>query len=113
MPCAAMLRRSSRPAARRLVAGNDARLAALFAEVDLLATPTTPHPPHGHHGPGQVMSIALTWAFNLSGHPAISLPAGRTPDGLPVGLQLVAPHDAERLLLDLAGALGPVQPNTP
>jgi Asp-tRNA(Asn)/Glu-tRNA(Gln) amidotransferase A subunit family amidase len=27
--------------------------------------------------------------FNLSGHPAISIPCGRTRDGLPIGLQLV------------------------
>ncbi|WP_338672131.1 amidase family protein [Streptomyces sp. SCSIO 30461] len=36
------------------------RLDALFAEVDLIATPTTPNPPHGHSGPGTTMSVALT-----------------------------------------------------
>ncbi|MDT0322191.1 amidase [Streptomyces millisiae] len=81
---------------------NDAALASLFAAVDLLATPTTPNRPHGHHGPGPVVSAALTWAFNLSGHPAVTLPAGRTPDGAPVGLQLVARHGEEALLLTLA-----------
>ncbi|MFD5315438.1 amidase family protein [Streptomyces sp. NPDC127098] len=74
----------------------------MFAAVDLLATPTTPNRPHGHHGPGPVVSAALTWAFNLSGHPAVTLPAGRTPDGAPVGLQLVARHGEEALLLTLA-----------
>ncbi len=53
----------------------------LFAEYDVLATPTTPNPPHGHQGPGDVMSVALTWAFNITGHPAISIPAGRTGTG--------------------------------
>jgi len=67
--------------------------------------------PHGHEGPGERYSTALTWAFNLSGHPAISIPAGFGPDGCPVGLQLVAAHGEEALLLEVAGAaeghLGP------
>ena len=81
---------------------NDQRLRDLFEQVDLIATPTTPNPPHGHSGPGTAMSVALTWTFNLSGHPAISLPAGRTASGAPVGLQLVAPHLSEELLLAVA-----------
>ncbi|WP_424216437.1 amidase family protein (plasmid) [Streptomyces sp. BI20] len=90
------------PGPARLIAENDRRLAALFDRVDLLSTPTTPNPPHGHEGPGTAMSVALTWAFNLSGHPAISLPAGFTPTGAPVGLQLVARPGAEALLLSVA-----------
>lgn len=81
---------------------NDARLAAVFAEADLLVTPTTPHPPHGPCGPGERYSTALTWAFNLGGHPAISVPARRWADGCPVGVQLVAAHGAEGLLVDVA-----------
>jgi Asp-tRNA(Asn)/Glu-tRNA(Gln) amidotransferase A subunit family amidase len=78
---------------------NDLRLDALFAGADLLLTPTTPSPPHGHEGPGERYSTALTWAFNLSGHPAISVPAGFGADGCPVGLQLVAARGREELLL--------------
>ncbi|WP_223291135.1 amidase family protein [Streptomyces avicenniae] len=89
---------------------NDARLADVFAGADLLATPTTPHPPHGHDGPGARMTTALTWAFNLSGHPAASVPAGTTAAGEPVGLQLVARHGAEALLLAVAAARGAVRP---
>lgn len=81
---------------------NNNRLDALFASADLLATPTTPNPPHGHDGPGDVMSVALTWLFNITGHPAVSLPAGFTADGLPVGLHLVAPHHRDALLLAAA-----------
>ncbi|MFR9798780.1 amidase [Streptomyces sp. MS06] len=78
---------------------NQARLNACFRHAELILTPTTPHPPHGHDGPGRRMSVALTWAFNLSGHPALSLPAGVTAQGAPVGLQLVArPHQDHRLL---------------
>ncbi|NSC21051.1 amidase [Streptomyces albus subsp. chlorinus] len=91
----------SRDAARTAHALN-AALDSVFAEVDVLATPTTPNPPHGHDGPGEVMSVALTWAFNITGHPALSLPAGRTADGAPVGLQLVARHGREADLLAVA-----------
>ena len=81
---------------------NEARLRGCFEQADLIVTPTTPHPPHGHDGPGQRMSVALTWAFNISGHPALSLPAGTTPHGAPVGLQLVARRHHEQQLLDIA-----------
>jgi Asp-tRNA(Asn)/Glu-tRNA(Gln) amidotransferase A subunit family amidase len=79
----------------------------VFSEVDLIATPTTPNPPHGHDGPADTMSVALTWAFNITGHPAISLPAGRTAAGEPVGLQLVARHGGEADLLAVAAAAEP------
>nr|WP_307835120.1 amidase [Streptomyces adelaidensis] len=90
--------------ADRLRAENDRRLAALFADADLILTPTTPNAPHGHDGPGDRYSTALTWAFNLSGHPAMSIPAGFDSDGCPAGLQLVARHGEESLLLRLARA---------
>ncbi|MEU1038249.1 amidase [Streptomyces sp. NPDC005551] len=96
---------------------NDRRLAGVFARAELLLTPVTPNAPHGHDGPGDRYSTALTWAFNLSGHPAASVPAGFGPDGCPAGLQLVARHGGEPLLLavaraaeGLAGLRSPVPP---
>ncbi|MEU9666760.1 amidase [Streptomyces bobili] len=83
---------------------NDRRLAALFDRVDLLLTPTTPNAAHGHDGPGDRYSTALTWAFNLSGHPAISIAAGVGADGCPVGLQVVAARGRETVLLAVAAA---------
>ncbi|MFB9801196.1 amidase, partial [Streptomonospora salina] len=82
--------------------GNAVRLAELFAECDLLATPTTPNPPHGPRGPGKEMSVGLTWLFNLTGHPAVSVPAGFCDDGGPVGLQLVADLHGDEALLGAA-----------
>ncbi|MFE3519019.1 amidase family protein [Streptomyces sp. NPDC059166] len=93
------------PATDRLRAANNRTLDALFDRVPLLLTPVTPCPPHGHEGPGDVYSTALTWAFNLSGHPAASLPAGFTGDGCPVGLQLVAGRGQDAALLGTACAL--------
>jgi Asp-tRNA(Asn)/Glu-tRNA(Gln) amidotransferase A subunit family amidase len=91
-------------AARHARTVNGARLDALFRDADVLLTPTTPTPPHGHDGPGEAMTVDLTWAFNVSGHPAVSVPAGFAADGTPVGLQAVAAHGREAALLHLAGA---------
>jgi aspartyl-tRNA(Asn)/glutamyl-tRNA(Gln) amidotransferase subunit A len=46
----------------------------------------------------------LTRHFNLSGHPAVSLPCGRTSAGLPVGLQLAGRPFGEATLLRIAHA---------
>ncbi|MFI1420962.1 amidase [Streptomyces sp. NPDC020731] len=88
--------------AHRVRAENDRRLDRLLAGTGLLLTPTAPTAPHGHEGPGDVYSTALTWAFNVSGHPALSIPAGFGADGCPAGLQLVAPRGREELLLAVA-----------
>nr|MDP9483020.1 amidase family protein [Chloroflexota bacterium] len=47
---------------------------------------------------------------NLTGHPAISLPAGQLGDGRPVGFQLVGPRFGDSLLLDVAEAWERVAP---
>ncbi|GAA2440046.1 amidase [Actinomadura vinacea] len=98
------------PDAERVRRANDDRLAALFGKADVLLTPATPTAPHGHDGPGEAMSVALTWAFNVSGHPAVTVPAGLGADGLPVGLQAVAAPGREAPLLRVAAALEAVAP---
>ena len=47
--------------------------------------------------------VRNTAPFNLTGHPAISIPCGKV-DGLPIGLMLVAPYFREDLLLQIAAA---------
>jgi len=55
--------------------------------------------------PVRPMMLRLTQPFNLSGHPAIVLPCGRTSDGLPLSLQLVGHQAATAALLDVAAAV--------
>jgi amidase len=52
----------------------------------------------------------FTAPFNVSGHPAISLPLGESPEGLPIGVQLVAAVGAEGLLLGVAAQLEQAMP---
>ena len=83
--------------------------AAAFAEVDLIAGPTTPTPAFrlGEKSGDPLALYAAdvnTVAVNLAGLPAISLPAGFV-DGLPVGLQLIGPAFAEARLLAAAHGL--------
>lgn len=96
------------------------RLAALFGRYDLLLTPTMPTEAFAAGGPppsvieGEAVpplgSAAFTYPFNISGHPAASVPAGFSKSGMPVGLQIVAPHHREDLLLQAARAFEQAQP---
>jgi aspartyl-tRNA(Asn)/glutamyl-tRNA(Gln) amidotransferase subunit A len=92
----------------------------LFENYDLLLTPTMPTeafaaagpPPsevEGHRIP-LLGAVAFTYPFNLSGHPAASVPAGFTASGLPVGLQIVGPRHREDLVVQAAGAFEKVKP---
>ncbi len=89
---------------------------------DLLLTPTLGEPPTPigtfANDAEQPMSpmvraaqfVPFTPAFNASGQPAISLPMHWTPDGLPVGVQLVAAYGREDMLLRVAAQLELAQP---
>ena len=85
----------------------------VFADVDLLATPTMPMPapaiadlkadPEALR-PAELRLLRNTRPFNVWGLPAISVPCGFTQSGLPIGLQIAGPHWREDLVLCLAHA---------
>jgi amidase len=89
---------------------------------DLLLSPTLAEPPtrigEFDDDPASPMApmlraaqyVAFTPAFNASGQPAISLPLHWTPDGLPVGVQLVAAYGREDVLFRVASQLETAQP---
>jgi amidase len=83
---------------------------ALFDEVDLLITPTTPTVAHElldrPAGEAEMLqrmgesinAVANTCALDLTGHPALSVPAGTGAHDLPVGLQIIGPRFADALV---------------
>jgi len=85
----------------------------LFAEADLMVTPTMPIPapaiadlkknPEALR-PAEIVLLRDTRPFNVWGLPAISVPCGFTKSGLPIGLQIAGPHWREDLVLRLAHA---------
>jgi len=102
------LARAAEPSLRR-------RLGRIFDRHDVVLTPTTAKPPppigalagRGYWATSTAASAACPFGFawNVVGWPAISVPAGRTGDGLPIGAQLLGPEGDEGTLLGLAGSL--------
>src|SRR5579883_416973 len=74
----------------------------VFARVDVLAMPTTPQGafPLGSHVPDS--QADLTAFASLSGCPAVCIPMGSLPDGMPIGMQFVASPGSDLRLLELA-----------
>jgi aspartyl-tRNA(Asn)/glutamyl-tRNA(Gln) amidotransferase subunit A len=94
-----------------------------FETYDLLLTPTTPTAAFdvGLPAPQTVggvpvsagnPSYSFTSPFNMTGSPAASIPAGRTTDGLPIGLQIVGGHLADQTVLRASAAFEQVAPWT-
>ncbi|MCW2499361.1 MAG: Amidase, partial [Frankiales bacterium] len=88
------------------------RLATLPGGADLLITPTLgtlPRPIGALTGlktlalAGRHVPFTPTW--NVTGQPALSVPAGLSPDGVPLAVQLIGPPGAEALLLSVAAQL--------
>ena len=91
------------------------RMVEFFDEHDVLVLPVSQVPPFpaDQEFPTRIndqpMESYLDWMrsayfVTVTGCPAISVPATISPDGLPVGIQVVAPHNQERRLLEVAHA---------
>lgn len=79
-----------------------------YKQCDILLTPVTPATAFRFgekSDPLQMyLSDVFTTSLNLSGNCGISIPAGRDPNGMPIGVQLMAPPLAEQLLFNTAYA---------
>ena len=91
------------------------RMTEFFEDHDVLVMPVSQVPPfpadieYPATVAGQEMGYYLDWmrscyVISVTGCPAISVPGGFTADGLPVGVQIVAPPRGERRLLEVARA---------
>jgi amidase len=124
---AAMVERGRAATAIDLIEAGDAvaawsrRMAAAYAGFDVLLSPTMPNPPielgvaDATRPVAEAQAIhgdmaAMVLPFDVTGEPALSLPLGTSPDGLPIGVQLVAPVGREDLLIRLGSALEAASP---
>jgi aspartyl-tRNA(Asn)/glutamyl-tRNA(Gln) amidotransferase subunit A len=98
---------------------NNVILAEVFDDTDVIITPTTGTTAFRAEGPMPTeidgekikpMHSIYTYPFNVSGHPAVSVPCGVDADGLPVSLQLVGRRHSDHVLLQLAAALERARP---
>jgi Asp-tRNA(Asn)/Glu-tRNA(Gln) amidotransferase A subunit family amidase len=91
---------------RAALAEAQRRCAAAAAGYDILLCASAPCPPVPIDGPDKTTRMnALTKPFNGLGWPAVSVPAGRDRDGLPLGLQVVGLPASDAVVLRAAAAL--------
>jgi amidase/aspartyl-tRNA(Asn)/glutamyl-tRNA(Gln) amidotransferase subunit A len=96
----------------------------VFADYDLILSPTLAIPPVRNATDGNtigptaidgrrvepLIGWCMTYPVNFTGHPAISVPAGLTPDGLPVGLQIIGRRFADESVLAFASRFEQARP---
>lgn len=96
------------------------RVVAAFDEIDVFLLPTYLHAPirvgeWARYRPAKTLEKIIHWIapcppFNATGQPAIAIPAGFTPSGLPIGVQLVGHPAGEETLIALAAQIEAVRP---
>ena len=92
---------------RRLIADD---FNAAYTKADVLLTPTSPTVAFklgdkGDNPLAMYLCDTYTIPTNLAGHPAMSVPFGTGADGLPVGVQILAPALGESVMFRTAAAL--------
>lgn len=101
-----------------------AAIQSIFATYDLLVTPTLGCMPINNADDGNTVGPAeiegqsvdpligwcLTYPINFTGHPAASIPAGLSPDGLPIGLQIIGRRHADSDVLAASAAFERLRP---
>jgi aspartyl-tRNA(Asn)/glutamyl-tRNA(Gln) amidotransferase subunit A len=90
--------------------------ALAFEEVDAIAAPVSPFPAFKlgekvNDPLAMYLSDIYTITGSLAGIPCMSVPCGRTAEGLPVGLQILAPHFSEAAMFRIAHALETIHNN--
>lgn len=110
-PTLRLARALERPLARSI--------SRIFGKADVVLTPTTAKPPqpigsldglaHWETDKVVVGACPYAWPWNVLGWPGINVPAGLTPEGLPLGAQLLGPACSEGMLIALAAQLEQVE----
>jgi amidase/aspartyl-tRNA(Asn)/glutamyl-tRNA(Gln) amidotransferase subunit A len=99
-------------------------LQSVFERYDLIVSPTLAIPPVRNASDGNTLGPTeingksvepligwcMTFPINFTGHPAISIPAGMTPEGLPIGLQIIGRRHGDESVLALASRFEQAQP---
>jgi amidase len=95
------------------------QVGSIFRRFDVVLTPTTARRPlrvgaldglsDWATDKAMVAACPYAWPWNVLGWPALSVPAGFTDDGLPIGAQLLGPAGAEARLISLAAQLEDVE----
>ncbi len=105
--------------ARALEAPLQRQVGRVFRRVDVVLAPTTAQPPLpvgalDGLAPWATDKVVVgacpyAWPWNVVGWPGVNVPAGLTPEGLPLGAQLLGPANSEGLLISLAAQLEKVE----
>ena len=81
-----------------------------FSKCDFILTPVSPNPAFKlgekvNDPVAMYLEDLMSVSLNLAGVPGLAIPAGETPEGLPVGLQLVGPRRSDKSLIEFAKEL--------
>jgi aspartyl-tRNA(Asn)/glutamyl-tRNA(Gln) amidotransferase subunit A len=95
-------------------------LRRFMEDYDLLVTPTLAVPPFDIDSPGPTTIegrevplfhwLSFTYPINMTGHPAATVPAGWTDDGVPIGLQIIGSHLDDATVIEASAAYEAANP---